>query len=560
MKCSILLAILLLAVMPLTHTRAQDGGDNLPPVLNPADFFTDAVEIIETLPVVNVDNETRTLYYFDPTAMQWTAYPYPAELAEVEDVVNRSDGTYFVGKERFYIYTTPEDGFIFDPARGRFSRPSGACGTVQDAPGDGQWTLFQQVDDAAWYLCFTETGKLEGPLPADLELCDSYQRIPASVDRDWIVFADCKIEPLPYSIYAYQRSTGTLNFLGTGASEWNETVKIERWADATRPIIVNSDMRNPTLVSYFMADVTQPHSLTPMFDGLRYSHTWGWVNYYDDPPRYEWLPGEFEPIMFNQELRTCALHAYDLTTAQETVYPASPGICGSGTPITGPEDRLIRSLRVEGDQQLTGVLMRFNPYTGEATELFSGEIEYIDSVTPDSQYAILTMDSSGSVTPASAITDDPYWFGDQLEAPRQVIFDLTTNQIVYELPAKWAVTGGRITPGIDQISGSVFLLWDEKLESEFPQFSNRLLRLEDDQAVITAIPDVKVVLPNALLVEDESGVISILDIPTGTMRPAIFPPNQTELTITRQANGLLLVNVSADNTELGRYLIRTPNQ
>jgi hypothetical protein len=39
-----------------------------PPVLDPADIFTDAVEVVETLPILNADNAARMLWYFEPAA------------------------------------------------------------------------------------------------------------------------------------------------------------------------------------------------------------------------------------------------------------------------------------------------------------------------------------------------------------------------------------------------------------------------------------------------------------------------------------------------------------
>jgi len=45
-----------------THAQVE------PPVLDPADIFTDAVDVVETLPILNADNDARMLCYFDPAA------------------------------------------------------------------------------------------------------------------------------------------------------------------------------------------------------------------------------------------------------------------------------------------------------------------------------------------------------------------------------------------------------------------------------------------------------------------------------------------------------------
>lgn len=72
-----ILAITFLLALAPRMSRAQ--GES-PPVLDPADVFADAVQVVETLPILNADNDARMLWYFDPAAGEWRGYVYPDGL------------------------------------------------------------------------------------------------------------------------------------------------------------------------------------------------------------------------------------------------------------------------------------------------------------------------------------------------------------------------------------------------------------------------------------------------------------------------------------------------
>jgi hypothetical protein len=81
----------------------------------------------------------------------------------------------------------------------------------------------------------------------------------------------------------------------------------------------------------------------------------------------------------------------------------------------------------------TSGLYRFNAASGEQTEYFRGELESLDSISPNGRYAVVVTDNSGQV---DTVDLEPYphnlrVFRDYPEAKLQV-FDMETHQFVYE--------------------------------------------------------------------------------------------------------------------------------
>ncbi len=157
--------------------RAQDSG--LPVVLKPDDFLSNNVQLIGTLPILNTDDAARTLYYFNPVAGMWTAYPYPGAFDAVYSLP-RSDGTYVLSPKGFYAFEkyTAQEVWILDPRKGEFSHPQIACDSYAALKGEGKWIVYQDVETQLYHLCSTETGELSPPLPDDIQpnMCADYFR------------------------------------------------------------------------------------------------------------------------------------------------------------------------------------------------------------------------------------------------------------------------------------------------------------------------------------------------------------------------------------------------
>jgi Tol biopolymer transport system component len=87
-------------------------------------------------------------------------------------------------------------------------------------------------------------------------------------------------------------------------------------------------------------------------------------------------------------------------------------------------------MRIDTNPTPISVLMRLNPQTGEFTELTNGEIEYLDTVSPDGRYAVLVMDNSGQIDLADYFFDYVTW--ERLPNAYITIFDTVSGQFVYQ--------------------------------------------------------------------------------------------------------------------------------
>jgi hypothetical protein len=563
------LALLAVGLRFITWTAsAQD--DNLPPVLSAADVFDDPVEIVETLPILNADDSARLLYYYDPAQQMWVSYPYPDEVENVKSVVPREDGTFFVA-ESYYnpVFSSSEDTWLFDPASGALSRAEMVCGRIK--PLSGEWKLSQSRETGLFHLCFTETGPLTDSLPGELQphLCGFWRRPPkASPDGRWVVFSDCEFEPHPVSLYSYDTTTGEVRFLGPGPGEHEEMVTVDRWADNLHPVIQFDSTRNPSFVSLYVADVSQSESMRRIFGTLRYNSSWDWFSFYENPLRYEWVPAEFA-VSSMRTTESCRLHAFDLETLQEITYPPVSGVCGRGVPVNdASDDRLYRSVeQLDSDIYIyTATLFRFDPYTGDSMSLFSGEIEWLENVTPDGRFATLLMDDSGSVEETSATVDSVYWFGDRLLSPYRAIFDLTTQRIIYEFPLTY-LHDGLFSPETQYLGSNTFLLTDDDNKAS-------LLEVTASDTLVEPLPRIRfgpasgTRIPLWTDAPGESWGMTVYNAATGEMTPVIRPLSYEpyRVQIEWQSDDLLHVEVidvvrTTDESRpfaLGAWLVRVP--
>jgi hypothetical protein len=470
------LALLVGGLVLVTGTiRAQ--GPDLPPVLDPRDVFTEAVEVVETLPILNVDNAARLAYYFDPSTNAWAAYPYPDGLLATKSFEARGDGTYLLGAPYVSAFSMPDEAWIFDPARGTFSHPQEACGQIQALAGEGKWRLYQFPGDGLWHLCFTETGEMLPPLPGDMQPDVGFSpdyRTSISPSGDWIVFVVGG-----FAIYAYEVVSGSVHDLGAleNYSGFYGGISVPRWADNTHPIIQGVIYHyNPEFYTY-VADVTLPGSMRGIADGAP-----GIVTYFDDPPRYEWVPGEHRlnsSVAEKSGSDQCRIHAFFLETLEETVYPEIPNVCGLGTIVPdGSGDRLYRSVRElgTGTYTYTATLIRFNPETGQSSGLLTGPLVWLDDITADGHYAILLMGSS--VPYVSTYMNDLSLIIDQVPSPYLAIFDLSANRVEYEAQGTWT-TEDYFGSIVEWAMDDTFLLTDNTRRE------SRLIRLGDYTVVET---------------------------------------------------------------------------
>ena len=77
-------------------------------------------------------------------------------------------------------------------------------------------------------------------------------------------------------------------------------------------------------------------------------------------------------------------------------------------------------------------LIRFDPFTGERTTLFTGEIEWIGDIAPDGRYVLLGLDDSwqSDAAPEPGIRTEPPRRADSTEV---VIFDLEIGEMICQM-------------------------------------------------------------------------------------------------------------------------------
>jgi hypothetical protein len=524
------LLILIFMLLNVPMTAAQDGW---PPVVRADDLFADSVEVVETLPVLNADNTQRVFYYRAPGTDVWTNYPYPDDLSTSSTPRLRSDGTYLVGDTRQLSLAVDGETWIFDSIDGAFSRSETVCGRVRALPGEGQWFIYRASDGEPHRLCNSATGMLTLPFPDELQpdLCDTYHR-PASESPggQWVVIADCAFRPEPFGLYAFEIVTGVVTFLGVGSAVDNEAVEVVRWADDTHPIVRSSMAQNESLVTFAIADVTRSGSLTPIYQTQRGGSTFSLSEpvFYDDPPRMEWIPGEFDrsALAAVGQAEACRLHAFSLTTFETTVYPSISGVCGQGMPLASPEDRVYHAVRcADGDRACTGALIRFNPYTGESASLFEGSVIRVELASADGRYAVLTLDDSEAALFYSALSDALYPLKDYLVQPSRVVFDVSERKPVAVFPAHWSEDRGDLVPILSPLDGDRWLMEDQT---------------------------------------EDGWNLTILDAASGSVTSVLAAPLDTDysLDVSRTADGLWLVEIADPSAGtgtpflVGRWVIR----
>lgn len=437
-RCWGLVMVLALLGGALPHdVRAQDGPE-LPPVLRNEDVFAADVEVVERLPLLHHDAEM--IYYFDPARMAWTAHAFPESFERAPDIVWQPGEQAVVNHPSEWEWTGVTQTWYFDPPHGVFIPAEVVCGAhLRATAGAGSWEWWADPETGQFYLCNTASGELAPPLPDDISVGYDYRlagmkRFPwivTSPDGEWVVFRG-----EGFDIVAYQPLTGQLNRLGTVDLTYGGYYGVPRWADDAHPVITVTDTPEWWPVYLGIADVTQPDSLRFVGSQIRYR-----PQFFDDPPRYEWVPAEFGEGNYptagltDEQLSYCGVHVFDLTQQELIVLPYIPTICSMGFLIpNGGGDRIVRDLGLMETRGKTADLVRYNPYTGVKEVLFTGEIEWLSGVSWDGHYAFFVLGNSGGI---AYPYHDPWTTAAQaafLESPEMVVFDLTTLEIAETFP------------------------------------------------------------------------------------------------------------------------------
>jgi hypothetical protein len=266
-------AILLLLL--LTSPIAAQDDESPFPVLDEAAIFADGVTVIERLPVLNFDNETQQIYYFDAEDMEWEIYSYPDEQTYFSVHGLRSDGTYLIAKDDMrYAWEQPiEQVWLLNVETGIISKPPEQCGVTQALSNEGLWILArEETPQLTPYLCHTETGeRRELHFESLYDVTDvppfclyngPYPAVPRhSPDWAWIVFYTCNANSVldyRYPVFSYEIATDIMRYLGRTEVAVDE-IYIDYWLDNTTFVMGAANDHQHSFV--YLANVAESDSL-----------------------------------------------------------------------------------------------------------------------------------------------------------------------------------------------------------------------------------------------------------------------------------------------------------
>lgn len=417
---------------------------------DPSQIFALGVEVVSAEVVTlqplpddirpTADDETRIVKAFDQTARTWKEFPYPTEATILsENISVRPDGNILFN---WYYGSKPSaqwpDAWMLDPTTGVFSKPQTVCnGYIQDLSGNGEWVIFVSESDHETRMCFTETGAESPPLPLPhnmnwslgYPLGDSPD---VSPDGKWVAFMGyANDDATPQAItdvqvYSYNVVTHTINHLGeVPFDNFSDGPGFRQWVSNIRGTISYGPPQESVSDYYYTFDVTQPDSLELI--------TIGWMyDYQENPLRYEYVTTdeflEWKTGSHSDSHVSCEFLLYDTDGVHE--YELGYDCIFAHIVRTGNQYLYVR---VDENPSDFSTLVQLDPDTGEQTDLFAGEIEGIESVSPDGHYALIVMDQSGQVDLADSYFDYVSW--ENLPGAYLAILNTVSRKIIYQTDA-----------------------------------------------------------------------------------------------------------------------------
>lgn len=400
--------LLFLGFIPAT-SHAQESSIPWPP--DPAEIFEERVEVVDTEFITYLvepfaDNQRRVVHVYDEQTEVWRDFYYPNAVkqfvSDEDAIIRRQDGKYLF-REGLYGQNYPWPWWLLNPNNGKFTLAATICnGEPLMLPGDGEWVISPaKVNASMYYLCFTETGELTKPLP-DIEGWGwGVYETRMSPKRDWVLLypGDCASE-----IYGYEISTGKLITVGTYES--SDDCWLVSWVDDYHFVLRKEGTPEWSSRSVLVGDIRQADSLLSI-GGYRWR-----PDYYDNPPRYEYMDGLAE----NTGPYYCELEIISLETFQYSSYDLGE-ICWPN--ILLPNGN--RLFLEEGTNDAADVLFSLDLESNQRIDLFEGQIGYVDknNLSPDGHYLVMALlDTTKSV---------------QSDFEQFAIFDLIERKIVYVL-------------------------------------------------------------------------------------------------------------------------------
>lgn len=382
-----------------------------------------------SVPVETVDVSPLTDDYpFDNAlrifAVEGEIVPYPENFVNIYDIVR-------LDEQRLLISHSPEkyrvEDWTFDLATRQFAPLVSACpdNDYYFNPNN-PWTIINEGN--TWVLCHKITGAKGPALPENyvwlVEDGWGYNpQVTTSPSGDYVVFmGQVGLEQQSRdlrSIELFSYSPTTQKILSLGIVGGPE-IYFGEWAEPQVTILSG----NSTSIGYMsvsVADATRADSLEFAIGGHNSP------SFMDNPPRYVLSFDAPNSPAF------CGKSVYDIQSRTLTTYDLD-GLC---RPEYGDIDSVgyYRDVPFGESYECCDPVpaevaevpvVRYDTRTGERKELYRGEVEQIEWVSPDERYAVLLLDSSGQIDFFPYVHSPIYR---PLQSPLRVLVDLESNTL-----------------------------------------------------------------------------------------------------------------------------------
>ena len=491
-----------------TSTLAQDNF----PVIDSQQIFTSDVDNVKQLPILQIDDDRRILHYFNPDIKMWTEHEYPTGLNEIQDVSGhirqQSDGTYLINTRGFYGFSQQlaDAAWIFDPKSEMVFRPEPVCnGWIRSQ--DDEWIIIETAE--GYRLCNIFTDERSAVIPAKNEgYCPDHWRKPLilSPSKTYILFFCGGYE---FELFSYNISQQTFLSLGESPNDLNENIEVIEWLSDIQIVIRGYPSWNPPANVYYVADIDKPDGLEFVTYGLYES-----PRYFENPSRIEWFPCEYSGCSPDSN---SVLHSYNFENRQLTVYQKMSDVKGMSLTIPdGSNDRLYRSLVDMDLATMTAEsanLLRFNYVTEQSEVIYSGEIEWIESISPNGEYAVLQMGSDEEIASSLVLAHNQVRYLPSGKSLIHVI-DLVTGKKLFdatglEFDRDFYVTYNPVS--FDWINDDTFLISGV----EEYNYGNLLVTLDPQPTIIEQFSGIaRLSLSRDYILLDSGSVIEVYEIET----------------------------------------------
>ena len=442
----LLLIASFVADIPAERTRLSDHKSDrvhiqTPPAWppDPEMIFVEGVTFLDlpeaSVNLVESDDARRILRIYNANTDTWHEYPYPPGVESIWGTSLRADGLIVVRLSFDYLSPDPRpaDMLLLDPANGEYMPYPTVCeGRVLKAePGEGHWTIASEDEQHDAVLCHSETGEQRAVLPASLT---TERQVFSSPDGVWLVVTGSDWETNgDFQVFAYHLESDRMQPLGSVSRGLDNAVSVCGWVSETQGLICSGDRyRSWPGKAYYAFNVTLPNSLEQAF--------WGWetsVLRVENPPRYLSMISQDFSVSFTggsgPEHLPCTLTLYDVSGVHhhEMGYECIPVIISQSAyaPYYRQGDSIF-FLTKNSEEATVSSLHEYNVSRASGGyPIFTGEIESILSVSPDSRYIVLLLDENGILD----FTWDIRYCCSERGGWRVAVLDWQTQNIVYEL-------------------------------------------------------------------------------------------------------------------------------